>query len=203
MNKSESKYFNTAVLMDEALMALLEKKDFEYVTVKEICAKAGVNRSTFYLHYETVADLLNEATEYVNKRFTEMFPTTPEQFIPSIPEMELKDLVLIDSSYLTPYLTFVKENKALYKAYYRNSACLDARKIFENRCNSVFFPIMKRFRVPENELRFRIQFYINGIMAIIRQWLKENCAESVSEIEKIITDCIRPDFDIDVTQRGE
>lgn len=36
MNKSQSKYFNTAVKMDEALLSLLEKKDFEYITIKEI-----------------------------------------------------------------------------------------------------------------------------------------------------------------------
>ena len=47
MNKFESKYQNTARLMDEALILLLEDKDFEYITVKEICRKAGVNRSTF------------------------------------------------------------------------------------------------------------------------------------------------------------
>ena len=34
MNKAESKYFNTAVKMDEALLELLEKKDFDYITVK-------------------------------------------------------------------------------------------------------------------------------------------------------------------------
>ena len=73
MNKSESKYFNTALLMDEAFIALLEVKDFEYITVKEICKKAGVNRSTFYLHYETIADLANEAMEVVNKRFQSYF----------------------------------------------------------------------------------------------------------------------------------
>lgn len=55
MNKSESKYFNTALLMDAALLTLLEGKDLEYITVKEICEKAGVNRSTFYLHYETLS----------------------------------------------------------------------------------------------------------------------------------------------------
>ena len=54
MNRSESKYFNTAVRMDEAFLSLLEKKDFAYITVKEICEAAGVNRSTFYLHYETL-----------------------------------------------------------------------------------------------------------------------------------------------------
>ncbi len=32
MNKSESKYFNTALLMDEAFIALLEVKDFEYIS---------------------------------------------------------------------------------------------------------------------------------------------------------------------------
>ena len=60
MNKSESKYFNTALRMDEALLALLEEKDLEYITVKELCHRAGVNRSTFYLHYETIDDLVNE-----------------------------------------------------------------------------------------------------------------------------------------------
>lgn len=38
MNRSESKYFNTARRMDEALLALLEEKDFAYITVREICA---------------------------------------------------------------------------------------------------------------------------------------------------------------------
>ena len=30
-------------------------------------SSAVVNRSTFYLHYETVADLLSESVEYMNK----------------------------------------------------------------------------------------------------------------------------------------
>ena len=56
MNKSESKYFATAARMDEAFLILLAKKDFEYITVKEICEVAEVNRSTLYLHYETMSD---------------------------------------------------------------------------------------------------------------------------------------------------
>lgn len=69
MNKSESKYFHTALRMNEALISLLEKKDLEFITVKEICETAGVNRSTFYLHYETISDLMNETVEMVDKRF--------------------------------------------------------------------------------------------------------------------------------------
>ena len=40
--------------MDEAL---LEKKEFAYITIRELCAAAGVNRSTFYLHYQDIYDL--------------------------------------------------------------------------------------------------------------------------------------------------
>lgn len=67
MNKNESKYFNTALLMDEALIYLLDKKDIDYITIKEICEKAGVNRSTFYLHYESIDDLLEETMQYIIK----------------------------------------------------------------------------------------------------------------------------------------
>lgn len=73
MNKSESKYFNTARKIDDAFLEILEKKDLEYITVKEICKKANVNRSTFYLHYETIYDLLNESADYVLEMFFEYF----------------------------------------------------------------------------------------------------------------------------------
>ena len=71
MNKNESKYFNTAIKMDQAFLELLEKKDFAYITVKEICHEADVNRSTFYLHYETLDDLLKVSVEYMNRHFLE------------------------------------------------------------------------------------------------------------------------------------
>lgn len=73
MNKHESKYFNTAILMDEALINLLNKKNIEYISIKEICDAAGVNRSTFYLHYESINDLVNETMDYINKKFINCF----------------------------------------------------------------------------------------------------------------------------------
>ena len=78
MNKSESKYFHTAVRFDKALLSLLEKKTFEYVTISELCEEAGVNRSTFYLHYENTADLLKEAIAYVFENFTSYFSVDME-----------------------------------------------------------------------------------------------------------------------------
>ena len=67
MNKNESKYFNTALKMNDALISLLASKDFEYITIKDICEKAGVNRSTFYLHYSNTSDLLEEVIDRLNE----------------------------------------------------------------------------------------------------------------------------------------
>ena len=47
MNKSESKYYNTALLMDEALLLILEKKEYEYITVKEICEKEDMLKAVY------------------------------------------------------------------------------------------------------------------------------------------------------------
>ncbi len=73
MNKQESRYANTTSLMDEALLLLLEEKEFDRITVKELCQKTGVNRTTFYLHYDNMNDLLDETVEMINERFRESY----------------------------------------------------------------------------------------------------------------------------------
>ena len=70
MNKSESKYFNTAVKMDLALISLLKKKPFEYITVSEICETAGVN-----VTFEKVAD----AVDGVSNTLWKMKVTLPHR----------------------------------------------------------------------------------------------------------------------------
>ena len=115
MNKSESKYFATAARMDEAFLALLEKKDFAYITVKEICEAASVNRSTFYLHYETMADLLSESVSHMNEQFLAYMKKDSEAFVTKLRDCPLDELYLITPEYLTPYLGYVKENQRLFR----------------------------------------------------------------------------------------
>lgn len=102
MNKQESKYQYTASLMDEALLLLLEQKEYDAITVKEVCQKAGVNRSTFYLHYETMNDLLEETVALINDRF--------KASLASVPTDDPTKVVLTSEQYLRPYLSFIKEN---------------------------------------------------------------------------------------------
>ena len=114
MNKSESKYFNTAIKMDEAFIELLEEKDFEYISVKEICERAGVNRSTFYLHYETIGDLLEESVSYMNERFLEYFNGNGQSIAGRIDVADIKELYLVTPDYLRPYLEYIKEHQRVF-----------------------------------------------------------------------------------------
>ncbi|MCC8195708.1 MAG: TetR/AcrR family transcriptional regulator [Ruminococcus sp.] len=190
MNKSESKYFNTALLMDEALLQLLERKDLEFITVKEICERAGVNRSTFYLHYETISDLLDETAEMIDKRFSQYFDESDEDFAEKISGVELSELVLINERQLLPYLRFIQENKAVYRATFRNPYAVRADEKYEYLKNRVIEPILMRFDVPKERHRYYIDYYIEGIMAIVKRWLLNDCTDSVEEIAAVIEDCV-------------
>lgn len=192
MDKSESKYFNTALCMDEALIALLEVKDLEYITVKEICAKAGVHRSTFYLHYETIADLVNEAMESVNQRFLSYFTQNADDFVDKINGKELKELILITQDYLRPYLQFICENKNVYRAAFRNPNEMQAYARYRDLKKYILEPILKKFEVPEAFHRYYLAYYIEGIMAIVKEWLQTDCQDSVETVAALIENCVRP-----------
>ena len=131
-NRQESKYAGTASLMDEALLLLLEKKDFDRITVKELCQKAGVNRSTFYLHYETLNDLLEETVERINERF--------KQSLAAIEAGDPSREVLTSEKYLRPYLQFIKDNMRAYRVIHLQDHLFHSQKTFEGFYQSIFSP---------------------------------------------------------------
>lgn len=203
MNKSESKYFNTALLMDEALIALLEVKDLEYITVKEICEKAGVNRSTFYLHYETVADLANEAMEMVNNRFQSYFTQSSEGLINKISDIELNELVFITRAHLRPYLQFIYDNKNVYRASLNSPNGMQVNARYKHLKGHILEPILERFEVPDIFRKYYIAYYIEGITAIIKEWLNTNCQDSIEAVAAVIEECVRPPFGTAEKRYGE
>ena len=172
MNKSESKYFNTALRMDEALLALLEEKDLEYITVKEICHQAGVNRSTFYLHYETIADLVNETAEMVNRRFLSYFPQREEEVLGNLGSRERGELVLVTREYLLPYLRFIRDNKKVYRAAFRNPSSVQAHTRYGELKQHILGPVLERFEIPAAHCAYYMAYYVEGIIAIVKEWLR-------------------------------
>lgn len=190
MNKSESKYFNTARKMNEALISLLETKDFQYITIKEICDKAEVNRSTFYLHYDNISELLNETIAYKLSALNEKFIDTEMIDSREIDTCPKEKLLFITPKYLIPYLEFVKENKAIFTVAVTQPSVIKVNETFNERYTKYFAPIMKRFGLSEEESRYKMSFYLNGMFAVIIDWIKKDCKDDIDFMAKLLRSCI-------------
>ena len=197
MNKSQSKYFNTATKMDEALITLLETKDFEYITIKEICDTAGVNRSTFYLHYENTSDLLKETTRYIIDKHFSYYKMDKEQMSLQFASCKREALLFITDEYLTPYLTFIKENRRLFKVCIKQFHSMNMDEVYKRMFEHIFSPILYRFSVPEAEHSYVMKFYLTGVFAVVMEWLDKNCTDDINTVIKVIIDCVMGERSVD------
>ena len=190
MNKNESKYFNTAIKMDEALITLLEKKDFEYITIKEICDTAGVNRSTFYLHYENTSDLLKETTRYIIDKHLAYYEIDKKRISLQFETCKREELLFITDEYLVPYLTFIKNNQRLFKVSIKHFNSLHMDEVYGKMFEHIFNPILERFHIPEKKRAYVMKFYLTGIFAIVMEWLDKNCSDDMATVIAVIIDCV-------------
>ena len=190
MNKNESKYFNTAIKMDEALITLLEKKDFEYITIKEICDTAGVNRSTFYLHYENTYDLLKETTRYIIDKHLAYYEIDQKHISLQFETCKREELLFITDEHLVPYLKFIKDNQRLFKVSIKQFNSFNMNEVYGRMFEHIFNPILERFHVPEKERAYVMKFYLTGVFAIVMEWLDKNCSDDIKTVTRVITDCV-------------
>jgi AcrR family transcriptional regulator len=56
-NAIDRRFARTRAMLQDALISLIRKKDYEAITIKDICDAANVGRSTFYAHYTNKDDL--------------------------------------------------------------------------------------------------------------------------------------------------
>ena len=190
MNRAESKYFTTAARMDEAFLALLEKKELAFITVKEICEKAGVNRSTFYLHYETVGDLLAESAQHVVDEFAACMPDTAE-FLKRLPERPLEELYLITPEYLEPYLIYVREHRRVFRVVIEQAVSLRMDEAYAALSRHVLIPILERYQVPPEDQGYLLAYYIRGLLAVLDEWVKNDCKDSIGHVIAVMQRCVR------------
>ncbi len=189
MNNSESKYFNTARKMDEALLELLNDKDLEYITVKEICTRAGVNRSTFYLHYNDIGELLDETGECISEKFASYFKKYEVEEIEEPESLKDEDLNFIKPEYLTPWLSFIRDNKRLFQTIMRIRHKLPPihyEMLVEKAVDSATDRL-----IPNREDReYIFSYYMGGVMSIVEQWMKNGCRDSIERITSLIVKCV-------------
>lgn len=70
--KTDRRVLRTRDILGDALFALMHEKNFDDITVQDLLDRAGVGRSTFYVHYRDKDDLLLSDAEKAFEYFSAM-----------------------------------------------------------------------------------------------------------------------------------
>lgn len=153
----------TKAALENALAELIQKKDINKITIRDITDKADTNRSTFYTHYEDIYDLLRVLEDKLIDRIKGIHASAPLD--------ENNKYRLIDT------LQYIQDNKSLFSAILRSSKGPD----FMNRVTEVVGKeIMELMdNVPDNSMLLR--FYTHGSVSVIREWVNNACEELSAE----------------------
>ena len=160
------------------------------MTAKEVCARAGVSRSTFYLHYESMADLLEESVRLVLERFSSRFDEGASEDVQVwIGRGDRNGMNLIAPKYLRPYLEFVRENRLLFLALIDNASALRLNEVYADMERMIIAPVLDRFGVVEEDRNYFIAFYLRGCMAVVERWVRGGCEDPVERVMSVMERC--------------
>ena len=179
MYKSRNSFSSS--LMVEALLLLLEKKEYDSITVKEICEKAGVNRSTFYMHYDTKDDLLVETMKYINARLL-----SDSNYDAIIPRSNDEKNFNLDEIHLVPYLNTIKEFKKIYRVLPHKPHIFKKSNINKELYRNLCDKLLRKYNIKNDEKEFAFAYFNYGVLAIVDKWVESDCEEDVYKIADLI-----------------
>lgn len=140
VQKSKSSIINT-------FLEIRAKKPLEKITVTELCKKAEINKSTFYVHYRDIYDLSEQLeTEVVNSilesiQYPEKVFDAPEQFTREL------------------FQAYQAKNSLIQILFADTRSMLLPQKI-SSAIKNLLFSIRPEYRDdPEKNIRFTYQIY--------------------------------------------
>lgn len=105
MSKHDTKFINTKKKIQSGFLSMLNKKNFDDISITDICQEANINRGTFYNHYKTTYYLLND----LMKNTYESFNNSMRIYLKGKTITNIKNY--LDKDVLIPYMKFVKKNR--------------------------------------------------------------------------------------------
>lgn len=163
-NKIDSRIIKTKEALYNALIELLKETSFENIKVSDICVKANIHRSTFYIHYKDKSELL---IEFFNKIENNIFIKVNAN------KNNIHNLFI---KYFEIILNQIENNKNLYYLIYINN---QSEKFINIFVETVTENIIKQVN---NEHKIFIDFYVGAFINIIINYLKNNYSKK--EIQK-------------------
>ncbi len=55
---------------------------------------------------------------------------------------------------------------------------------------NILVPILNKFNVDETNHKYILSFYVQGILGILNEWIKDDCKDDVDKIKDIIIGCV-------------
>ena len=91
--KADRRIEFTQSLIRDTLFELMETTPVEKITVSRLCEEACINRSTFYLHYKDIQDVIEQITQNYYSEVTELVSKTLLSQKDSIAQINLSNFV--------------------------------------------------------------------------------------------------------------
>ena len=150
--------------IEKAFVELLQTKEIKDISVSEIVKISGLNRSTFYANYIDVFDLADKVRARLESEFSDLFADYD---------------YFNDRGGALKLFSHIKDNQLFYKTYFK--LCYDDKHLI-----SVCDPKRAAIEQVDSNLKYHIEFFRNGLNAIIKLWLNGGCKESPEEMAEVL-----------------
>ncbi len=162
----------TRMVLQDSLIELMKEKPISKITIKELCERADINRSTFYAHYSDLYDLLHkvegETFSWVKEAISNLMGEPDQQKTIKILEEIFQNLIK-NSSHLQVLMSEqgdIDFQKRVFTLIYEQIGINSSNKDSKN--------------IKANESYFI--FTVNGSVGLIQHWLKSGLKKSAKEM---------------------
>lgn len=162
--KNNSRRRESREKIGKVFVELLQTRELNQITVSDICKKADLNRSTFYANYLDVYDLADQVRTELENEFGDLFADY--------------DTAAEDTGAVRMF-RHIQENQLFYKTYFK--LCYDEKHLIFN-----YDPVQAEKEFENRDLKYHIEFFRNGLNAIIKLWMKDGCVETPEEMAEIL-----------------
>lgn len=170
MENLDNRVRYTKMVLQQALLKLLQTKHIDKVTIKELCTAAKVNRGTFYLHYATPNDLLMEIEQqFIDENMAMFSPYFDGGY---------------ETSYMASLFAGILKNRDLCRIIMGKNG----NPRFIERIQQMIRPYVvdgwcKEFpKYDRMDLDYVYDFVFSGSMRLILSWIDDNHGLSTEEL---------------------
>ncbi len=178
-------------LICKTYVEMVNAENRHTITASEICRKAKISRTTYYNHYSSVDEIMDDVVAIINRPFIKFIEECKENYKKMQITHSIKEYYqVIDTEFMPLYFKKIKENKEFMKCIYEKNYLFALEET--NRLIYKYFwePYLKYLEVSENDKRKICNFYKSGIESLIYDWIKNDCEESEEEIIENIRKCM-------------